>query len=105
MISYAAIFALMVWISHRTMRRARRDGQNEQFFVNLKPAKPRDFVGAFVGVSAMVIFGAYVSITSDTGAIAMIGILGTATIAIHQFRMAARFWEQSVSDDWPNRNS
>lgn len=104
-ISYAAIFALMVWISHRTMRRARLDGQNEQFFVNLKPAKLRDFLGAFVGVTAMVFFGAYISFTNDTGVIALIGMLTTAAIALHQFRTAARFWEQSVSDGWPNRNS
>lgn len=103
MISYAAIFALMVWISHRTMRRARLDGQNEQFFNNLQPAEPKDFYGAIAGVIVMATFGAYVAATNNTGVVALIGILATALIALYQFRMAAYFWERSLSDDWPKR--
>jgi len=101
LICYAAIFALMVWISHRTMRRARLDGANEVFFKSLEPATIRDFYPAIGTISTLASAGIYLMVSNDTGLIALFSLLATAGLAIFQFRTAASFWERSLSDDWP----
>lgn len=77
LICYATIFALMVWISHRTMHNARRDGHNAAFFEGLEPAELKDFV-------------------------AMIAMLTTAVLVLFQYRTADSFWDRSLSDGETN---
>lgn len=100
---YATIFALMVWVSHRTMRRAREDGANETFFGSMAPAKIRDFYPAFAMILTMALFGIYLVTVNDTGLAAWAAVTWTSILAIYQFRVTATFWEQSLSDEWLNR--
>lgn len=100
LICYAAIFALMVWVSHRTMRRARLDGANDGFFRTLAPATLKDFIPAIAIISAIAISGLYLTISKDTGMFALVALVMTAGLAIYQFTNAASFWERSLSDDW-----
>lgn len=101
---YATIFALMVWVSHRTMRRARVDGANDVFFGKMAPAKIRDFYPAFAMILTMTVFGVYLMAINDTGMAAWAAVTLTSALAIYQFRVTAIFWEQSLSDDWLNRS-
>ncbi len=101
LICYAAIFALMVWISHRTMRRARLDDQNDKFFKKLEPAQAKDFYGPTASIFIIATAGVYVSITDNAGLFALLGMLTTAAIVLYQYWIAASFWERSLSDDWP----
>lgn len=103
MICYATIVALMVWISHRTMRRARLDGANAAFFRKLDPATIKDFYPAIAIISIIGFAGIYLEISNDTGVIALVAMLITVGFAIFQFRVAASFWERSLSDDWPQK--
>lgn len=103
LLCFATIFALMVWVSHRTMRRARQDGANDAFFKNLAPAKLRDFYPAIAMISLAAAAGVYLIISGDTGVIALLFLIVTAGLAIYQFRITASFWERSLSDDWSHQ--
>jgi len=103
LICYAAVFALMVWISHRTMRRARQDESNSAFFGKLEPATPKDFLSGIIMIAAMAGAGLYIKFSNDMGVFTLIALLLTACLAIFQFWVAAQFWERSLSDDWPQK--
>ena len=94
----AIIFGLMTWISHRTMRRARLDGDNEEFFADLAPATARDFLPAFVIVFVLVLAGTYLAITGDRGIVALVAVLIAFAGLVRQLIFAARFAEMSISD-------
>jgi hypothetical protein len=94
----ATIFGLMTWISHRTMRRARLDGDNEEFFAHLAPATARDFLPAFVIVSVLALAGTYLAITGDRGMVALVAVLIAFAGLVRQLIFAARFAEMSVTD-------
>ena len=103
LICYAAVFALMVWISHRTMRRARQDESNSAFFGKLEPATLKDFLPGIVMIAAMAGAGLYIEISNNMGVFTLIALLLTSCLAIFQFWVAAQFWERSLSDDWPQK--
>ena len=94
----AIIFGLMTWISHRTMRRARLDGENEEFFANLAPATARDFLPAFAIVFVLVLAGTYLAISGDRGMVALVAVLIAFAGLVRQLIIAARFAEMSESD-------
>jgi len=94
----AVIFGLMTWISHRTMRRARLDGENDEFFANLAPATARDFIPAFVIVFVLVLAGTYLAISGDRGMVALVAVLIAFAGLVRQLIFAARFAEMSESD-------
>ena len=94
----AIIFGLMTWISHRTMRRARLDGENEEFFANLAPATARDFLPAFAIVFVLVLAGTYLAISGDRGMVALVAVLIAFAGLVRQLIFAARFADMSASD-------
>jgi len=104
MICNAAVFGVMVWISHRTMKRARLDGANEAFFKHVEPAGMKEFLPVaaivFVGTTA----GIYLAMTENTGWPALIALLGAGGVMVYQFISVATFWERSLSDDWPQKS-
>ena len=94
----AMIFGLMTWISHRTMRRARLDGENDEYFASLTPATARDFIPAFVIVFVLVLAGTYLAVTGDRGMVALVAVLLAFAGLVRQLIIAARFAEMSVAD-------
>lgn len=102
LILLAIIFGVMVRVSHRTMRRARSDGDNDVFFKNLEPATLRDFLPHIVVVSGMSLAGVILLISGDKGIFAMSALLATTGVLVWQFYSAALFWQRTVieaSDD------
>jgi hypothetical protein len=97
-ICLALIFALMSWVSHITMRRARRDGENEEFFAKLEPATTRDFYPAFAIIFGCIVAGIYLAVSSDRGILALLAVSAAFIVLVRQVIVAARFWELSVSD-------
>jgi hypothetical protein len=97
-ICLAMIFALMTWVSQMTMRRARLDGENEEFFANLEPATVRDFYPAFAIVFGAIVAGIYLAISGDRGIFALIAVFSAVIVLVRQLIVAARFWEMSVTD-------
>ena len=93
----ALVFAMMFWITHSNMRRARLDGDNDAFFNNFEPARLRDFFSQIAIVCALALAGVYLLISGDNGLITMLALLTTNGILGWQFYLAAQFWEQSVA--------
>jgi len=91
---YAAIFGVMVWISHRTMRKARLDGDNDAFFEGVEPASLKDFAAPLATISAIAAAGLYITLTGNTGAFAMIAMLITVVLVLFQYRTADSFWDR-----------
>lgn len=103
MICNAVVFGVMVWISHRTMKRARMDNANDAFFKHLDPANMRDFFPVFTIVFVGAMAGVYLMITNNTGWAALIALLAAGGVMVYQFISVASFWERSLSDDWPQK--
>lgn len=104
MICNAVVFGVMVWISHRTLKRARLDSANDAFFRHLEPARVKDFLSTltivFVGITA----GIYLAMTENTGWPALIALLAAGGVMVYQFISVATWWERSLSDDWPQKS-
>jgi len=94
----ALIIALMNWIAHITMRRARQDPDNEAFFRTRTPAKLNDFYAEVIVVFLLMLVGVYLMINPETGALALMALLATIGLLAFLFYQAARFWELSVRE-------
>jgi hypothetical protein len=95
----AAVFGVMHWVAHTTMRRARQDSDNEAFFADVIPAQLRDFYPQFAVVGALALAGVYVLVSSETGIVTMFILLATNGLLIRQFHEAAVYWKRSIGDD------
>jgi len=98
LILMALIFGVMVRVSHRTMQRARQDGDNDVFFNDFEPTELRDFAPQITMVSALLLAGVYLLISGDSGIFAMLAVLATTGFLGWQFFKAAQFWERSVTE-------
>lgn len=94
----AVTFGVMVQVSHKTMQRARRDGDNDTFFSQFKPATLRDFVPQITIVSGLALTGIYLLVSGDQGIIALLAVLATTGILVWQFFSAAQFWRRTVTE-------
>jgi len=92
------IFGLMTVVTHLKMRRARLDGDNDEFFTDFKPATIRDFFPAAVIIIGFVIAGLYFGISADRGVVALVAVSLSLALLIRQLLVAAGYWEMSVSD-------
>lgn len=77
----SALFAAMSWISHVTMKRARQDDDNREFFVDTEPASRRDHLLRALPVAVLLLLGialwpstnqGWLAVTATTGAIALL---------------------------------
>ena len=97
-ICLAMIFALMSWVSHMTMRRARLDGENDEFFVDLEPATTKDFYAAFSIIVAFILAGIYLTMSGNRGDFAVFAVSAAFLVLVRQLFVAASFWQMSVTD-------
>ena len=95
----ALVFALMIWVAHTTMRRARRDSDNAEYFNTVKPAELRDFYPGFGIVCGLALAGVYLLTSGDSGILAMLALVAANGLLGWQFYQAALFWESSVTED------
>ena len=96
LILMSVIFGMMVWVSHTTMRRARRDSDNFPYFSEFEPAVFSDFYPQITVVVILALAGVGLLITGTTGVAAALSLLMTICILGWQFYAAAKFWSQSV---------
>jgi hypothetical protein len=90
------IFASMTLISHFTLRRARRDGENEEWFASRAPARLRDFYQSIIIVSVVVAIGAVFTLASPSPALALSAVVVLNAFLVWQFYVTAQFWKMSV---------
>ena len=95
----ALVFGLMNWVSHTTMRRARRDSDNDAYFKTMNPASLRDFYPGIAVVFGLMFAGVYLLTNGDVGMFAMVALLATNAVLAWQFNQAAQFWELSVAEE------
>ncbi len=104
LIFMAVTFGLMNWVAHATMRQARMDGDNDEYFDKMRPAKLRDFYPGIAIVSGFTVVGVYLLTSGDGGMTAIFALLATISVLGWQFQQAALFWEISVTDaEWRER--
>lgn len=99
MILMAMVFAVMVWVSHITMRRARYDADNDAFFAHSQPAKLEDFY-LHIGVIGLLFVGGIVLLLIGSGGlVALLLTLMALAMLAWQYHLNALFWEASVAEE------
>ncbi|MEM7358163.1 MAG: hypothetical protein AAF431_03585 [Pseudomonadota bacterium] len=95
----AAMYGLMVLVSHFTMRRARHSGDNGTFFEESQPAVLRDFYPNIAIVIALTLSGSYVWASGHDGVFSTILILAGLCLLVSQYYLSAMFWNSSIAED------
>ena len=90
------IFVAMAYGNHRTMRRARRDPANKEFFDAVAPATSRDFLPQVIRIVAMALAGAWLWQSGIHGWFAMIALLASVIMLAYETYNAAKFWDRSL---------
>jgi hypothetical protein len=89
------LFAAMVWISQVTMKRARRDDDNEDFFVTIAPATWRDHLVSIIPIGVLLMVGAGIWLSEDQGWFALIALIGASALLGNQIRMNHLYTQRS----------
>lgn len=92
----ALIFAIMTAVGHATMRRARRDPDNEEFFRTVEPATWRDFYAPMVTVGGFLVAGMYFWASDRRGWDAVVALLVALAVLLNQLFASARYWRRSM---------
>lgn len=98
-LAMAGIFALMNWISHISLRRARQDPENEEFFSRVAPATLRDFFPAMASVLSLAAFGGYFLFAPGSLPVVVAGMLLVTALLLLQLYAAGVFWERTFNPD------
>lgn len=99
----AALLAIVGYISHKTMRRARQDLQNEALFKNISPATKRDLMNRAFFVVTFLLAGVWLLISGDQGYIAFTVLLAIFGRMSFLLWMISRFWS-ITGDESPQTN-
>jgi hypothetical protein len=92
----AVIYAVMVRVSHTTMKRARRDPDNDAFFRDLPRATMRDFYSSAAIAGGLGLAGVYLIGAPDDGVIETLALVSAGGILAWQFYESTRYWKMSV---------
>jgi hypothetical protein len=95
-LALAAVYALMVWIGQHTMRRARLDGENDEFFRRVGPATLRDFLPAFLAVGSLCAIGVALGWTGHRGVGALAGVAFAWLLLAAQLVLSDVFWKRTM---------
>lgn len=92
----AIIFAAMALGNHRTMRRARGDPANKEFFETVTPATLSDFLPQAIRIFAMTLIGTWLWQSDNHGWFAMFALLASVLMLSYETFNAAKFWNQTL---------
>lgn len=93
------VFALMVFVSHATLKSARADKDNAAFFAQSNPAALKDFYPHIAAISFLLISGVVLLLTKPAGPLALILIVLTNITLLWQFWLNKLFWDQSMAEE------
>jgi hypothetical protein len=91
------LFAITSGALHLVFRRARLDGENEDWFANIPRATLRDFYPAIGVVAALVGFGIALGATGNHGVFAFGALLVANGALLHQMYASHRYWQISMA--------
>lgn len=92
----AVIFTAMTIGNHRTMRRARDDPENQEFFDNVSPASLSDFLPHMIAIFALLFAGVALWQSGIDSWFAIIALLGSAFMLARETLVTAAFWNRSM---------
>jgi hypothetical protein len=95
----ALLFAGMNFIAHHLMKRARLNTENEEFFVNRRPATLRDFYATIVVVGAMCMGSLVVWLNDRSVVLYGCAVALALAVIVRQVFVANYFWQVSMSLD------
>ena len=93
----AVLFAAMSWMSQVTMRRARQDDDNVDFFAHVAPATARDHLRTLVPVVVLALVGAVIWLRQDQGWFALAALLGAIALLSYQMWMNHVYTQRSYA--------
>lgn len=93
----AVLFAVMTWIAHHDMSRARQDVGNAEFFDRRGRASWRDFLPALVIVTSFCVSSLIIWLTVPDGWLAGVAALCALGLMVHQVVISHKFWEDSMT--------
>ena len=93
------VYAAMTWTSHIIMVRARQEPDNHAYFSKMARAQRRDFVPEILLVCSFAGIGIVISLSHNTGWIAMLAVCLTNGILLWRFYGTAEFWNRSIAED------
>ncbi|PCJ28016.1 MAG: hypothetical protein COA96_02315 [SAR86 cluster bacterium] len=89
----ASLFVTAHWVSHSSLRRARVDPENSQFFDKVSPAGLRDFLPAIITIATLVLFGLVIDITGNTSWLPVAAIVFANIILFWQIMSLRSLWQ------------
>jgi hypothetical protein len=93
----AVLVAVMNWITHHDMSRARQAVENAEFFDQRGKAYLRDFIPPFLIVATMVCLSLAIWLTEPDGWLASVSALLAFSLMCRQLLTSHRFWETTMS--------
>ena len=98
MVLVAVLILTINWLAPSTMRKARLDGDNGEFFAGTTTASWRDFQLAIGSIIMLLAFGVYEWVYAPFIAATLAILLITLATLLVQFRLMAVWWSRSVSN-------
>lgn len=94
----ALIFAVMNWVSHHTLRRARAEAENAWFFQKIGPATFGDFYPAIAEVIGLSGCGICLIVFEAPAIVSLALVLIVNLLMLWQLYAAKRFWDDTFID-------
>jgi hypothetical protein len=94
----ATVYAIAAWDAQNVMARARRDGDNEEFFKHLRPATMRDLGGPVLAVGGLMLFGIAIYLTDENVWLTLAGLLFATGMLALQIAMGRYYWKRSMQE-------
>lgn len=88
----AALLAVVGFINHKTMRRARQNEHNEALFKNIPQATKRDILNRSFFVATFLLLGILLMVSGDLRWIALLTLLVITGRLTFLLRIISRFW-------------
>ncbi len=89
------LFGAMAWISQSTMKRARHDSDNDDFFIRVSPATWRDHLLTIIPVAGLLGVGLVIWVSGDQEWFALTAVLFATGLLLYQIRMNHVFTQRS----------
>jgi hypothetical protein len=96
-VALAALFAITHWAIQLIMRRARLDGENDDFFAHVPRATLRDFYPTIAITAVLAGMGLLLGLSGHQGLLALLAVLGAAGAIGYQLFLNDRFWKRSMA--------
>jgi hypothetical protein len=97
-LSLAAIVLVMHGESHLIMRRARRDPDNAEFFVQISPAGASDLVPPAIMVVSLLGFGIYALVVPVSPIVIAVGFSASLLLLIWHLVFMGMFWKRTMGE-------